>query len=249
MKTKKTGVVLLAIIVAVVSAQAEVIIQDTFEDAGAAGSSITNSVLNVGAGTWEGTLQSNGGNIMRASDDGATLEGAAIALPDFNVGDIITIKARAARTDDTTWFGIGFSDSADISSMASYTPWATFNAVNGNVTAFGGGSTANSTGALTRDSGGVGAAVTSMEFTYDTGAGTVTTVYGGETVQDAVSFTVPESTTLDYAFFVMANADAGPGAGGSYLVSYEVSVVPEPATLGLMAGAGAFLLVLRRRMM
>jgi hypothetical protein len=183
---------------------------------------------------------------MRASVDGAALEGATIALPDFNVGDIITIKASAARTDSATYFGIGFSSSANVSAMASYSPWATFNAANGNVNVYGGAGAVNSAGVLSR--GTVGTAITAMEFTYDTGAGTVTTVYGGVTLQNAVSITTTGTPTLDYAFFVMANADAGPGAGGSYLVNYEVSVIPEPATLGMVALGGLALLLVRRKL-
>ena len=245
MKAKKTVGVLLTVMV-VVAVHAEVIVQDFFTGM-SAGDNVSNSVLEVGSGTWAGSLESNGGNIMRAPASPGLTEGASIALPDFNVGDIITIKARAAETDSTTaWFGIGFSDSSDVlSTLGNNTPWATFTAATGNVNVFGGTSTQNGTGLLTRSSGAVGTVPTLMEFIYDTGAGTVTTIYGGETVQDGVSITTSGTPTLDHAFFVM-RSPAGGGPPGSYLVDFEVSVIPEPATLGLIGISLSGLFVVRR---
>ncbi len=239
----------MAVVVSAMAAQAAIIIKDDFDNMAGAGDSITNSVLEVGSGTWVGSLLSNGGNIMRAPANPGTMEGASIALPNFNPGDIITIKARAARTDTTTsWFGMGFSDSSNVlSSLANDTPWATFYAATGGVNVFGGSSTANGTGISYRSSDGVGTAVTLMEFTYDTGAGTVTTVFGGETVQNAVAITTSGTPTLDHAFFVMRDPTGG-GPPGSYLVDYEVSVIPEPATLGLAGFSALAILFIRRKL-
>jgi len=245
MNTKKI-VGVLSVVIGVVAAQAEVIIKDDFDNMTGAGDSITNSVLEVGSGAWVGSLESNGGNVMRAPSNPAIQEGASIALPAFNPGDIITIKARAARTDTTTaWFGMGFSDSSSTANLSANTPWATFYATTGGSNIFGGPSTANSTGIAYRPSGGVGTASTLMEFTYDTGAGTVTTVYGGETIHDAVAITPSGTPTLDHAFFIMRDPTGG-GPPGSYLVDFEVSVIPEPATLGLVGSVRVLLLLVRR---
>ena len=86
-----------------------------------------------------------------------------------------------------------------------------------------------------------------MEFTYDTGAGTVTTVYGGETIHDAVAITSTGTPTLDYAFFIMRDPTGG-GPPGSYLVDFEVSVIPEPATFGMVGLGGLAILFIRRKL-
>lgn len=52
---------------------------------------------------------------------------------------------------------------------------------------------------------------------------------------------------MDHTFFVMRTPIGG-GSLGAYLVDFEVSVIPEAATLGLVGFTGLAILFVRRKL-
>ena len=238
-KTSKRAVVFCMGLLVAGMAQAGVIYQDTFSTDG----SLAGRPVEIGTGTWIGhsNLQTTGGVALPAADGPG--KNALLAFTP-EVGKVYTLSANVNAVSGS-WLGIGFVSDTALNIVGNEffhdyvdtpAPWM-YVVPNDNVQTFFGPHTGGVAGYV-----GVGSSGGTMAVELDT------------TGSDWVAKYLFDGATLrTYTFSGSLNI-THVGFGGNPVSSQEVdnfslTVIPEPATLGLVAVMGGAVLFIRRRLM
>lgn len=216
--------VVIAGICGAVLAEDRVIIRDGFEMP-SAGIGVSESVLEVGSGAWTGSLVSDGKGSMQLADPDlpSLIEGISIPLPAFRPGDVVKINARISCGLGVGWIGLGFDDSGTAAkSLMDCTPWAVYRPALGRVAVAEKGA-ADFQSAYTGKGGLAG--LMDVEFIYDTGSQTVTTLLDGAVANNGQEVVFSESPSLSHAFINFYRSGEGVPCFDTYVESFEVVVV------------------------
>jgi len=253
-RTKYIIATLLAL--GVVQAKAEVIYSDNFGGTGTNSLNGTTPDITTGGETWaagntfdsfnaDGTLNVAGGS-NNANDNNATLA----FTPE--VGKVYTFSADIAMTS-TGWLGLGFvggdSGANDFATKTGAAPgqfWMLTRTADVMQAWKGPGATTALTlsSPPTISSGVTTSYVMTLDASDSDNVLLSINIAGGALELDEYN-----AGTLAGLGIAGVGFSADKGNAGGTIESFELSVVPEPATLGLVATFGGGILFLRRRLM
>ena len=220
------------------------------------GDPLAGTDTEIGGGTWAAHSSvllgqvgaTTDGHVYATSDSSASLYGS---LPvSLNPGDVVTIDARIKPFNSNgldAWFGIGFAD-AEGALLANGTTWAIVRQDTSRsdeivmLGAAGGTSGANKLVSVATPGLPDADGYTVVQMTYDSGANTVSLVVNGQVLlSDAANLGSLPPDITHVAFQPFRNTIEGS------LDDWQVTVVPEPGVLGVMALSGMALLGRNRR--
>jgi len=261
MNTKLKSVLLVAGLS--LSAQAAIIYQDDFS--GTAGSLLNGrapNVVNTTGNTYTAAsvLELNGSGRAVSSNGGGY---ASIALPAVTEDDVVVMEAVfRPRSSNDNWmaFGLAKESAADLTNHG--TAWVNLrggpHANGGRVTVFSGNATSGQLyqTATPPEAGWAGATDPStMKITYTVKTGNMKVELGANTVfeglidYNGVADTPAPLSAIDHFTLQWSGQDLSTSATPGYFDSVTVSVIPEPATIGMLGLGTLVTLGIRRKLM